>query len=195
MNKAKFTILNIVIVLLLFMNVKIASAHWWLYPPLLTYPAPFHWDATGNPLFLSVQNTASRWAEANAAIDDWDRNTILGLVKVSWHGHIEVLDGNYGPTQWGGVAEPSAAWTTHCWTWCHISHMHTKYNSYYGGTGGTGTWSDIRGIFCQEIGHAFGLNHSNTGDCMGKGYYNNVNVTSAHNWSDINAYLPGGAHP
>ena len=44
---------------------------------------------------------------------------------------------------------------------------------------------DIQGIFCQEIAHGWGLGHSNTGDCMGKTYYNNINYYGPHNSADF----------
>jgi len=50
-----------------------------------------------------------------------------------------------------------------------------------------------RGVFCQEIGHTFGLDHSPDG-CMGKGYFAGLldnesisNVVTSHSDDDLNA--------
>ena len=163
---------------LLFLNSQVAFAHnWW------------HWHWHKNPLHLYV--FGSHQAEAVAAIADWDSHIRDLKLHTKFKGHtdISVAGANFGPTGWGGLASiknTSFDWW-HYWDWSRIEHAHAVYNSYYGGTGGTGSGSDIRGIFCQEIGHTFGLDHSNTGDCMGKSYFNNINVTGPHNWADINA--------
>jgi hypothetical protein len=50
------------------------------------------------------------------------------------------------------------------------------------------TSTAARGIHCQEVGHGFGLDHSNDGGCMGAGYW--YSVTNAyrpvsHNVNDV----------
>jgi len=54
-----------------------------------------------------------------------------------------------------------------------------------------------RGVFCQEIGHAFGLDHSPDG-CMGKGYFAGLldnepisNAVTGHSDDDLNAKYSG----
>ncbi len=190
--KAKLRILNTValvsvVLVLLFANIRMARAHNW---------DNYHWDRCGNPTVIRVWNFAVRFAEAEAALNDWDNNTILSLPRQNSHTDISVFDGNYGATGWSGLCsleDLDFGWWD-CWTWCHIAHAHSRVNTFYTGTP-AGFSTNIQGIFCQEIGHAFGLDHSNTGDCMGKTYYNNINVTGPHNWSDINKYLCGGTHP
>lgn len=170
---------GIVVVLgLMVVNVQIALAHdWWQW----------HWHK--NPLHLYV--FGSHQPEAVAAIADWDSHITDMKLHTQFKGHtdISVYGANFGATGWWGLASIenySFDWW-HLWTYSRIEHAHATYNSYYGGTGGTGTNSDIRGVLCQEIGHTFGLDHSNTGDCMGKGYFNSINVTGSHNWADMNA--------
>ncbi|MCI0397410.1 MAG: hypothetical protein L0332_29445 [Chloroflexi bacterium] len=133
----------------------------------------WHWNRNGSSVTIGVYNTATYYNEANAARNDWSVNTILYLPNRTSHTDISVFDGNYGNTGWGGLAEIIN------YSGCHISHGHARLNYYYNYSS-----ADKRGIFCQEIGHLFGLDHSNDG-CMGKGYYNNSNVTVQHNWNDI----------
>jgi hypothetical protein len=187
-SKIASVVLSLLIAFLVFANmeVKEASAHnWWLY----------HWNRTG--VTIGVWNYATRFAEAEAALNDWDANTTVQWARRNFHTDISVFDGNFGATGWWGLAtiESTSYGWWECWTWCHITHAHTIYNSFYGGSGGTGSGSDIRGVFCQEIGHNLGFDHSNTGDCMGKGYYNNINTLGSHNTSDMNKYFSGGTHP
>lgn len=176
-NKLAIAALSIVILVLLAGNIQVAFAHNW---------GNWCWHK-GSTLKVWVAGTHQ--AEANAALNDWASHTDVNFSNQSSHTWISVLGGNYGATGWWGLAsiEDSSFDWWHHWQWCRIEHAHSRYNSYYGGTGGTGANSDIRGVQCQEIGHTLGLDHSNTGDCMGKSYYNNINVTGSHNWADINA--------
>ena len=163
---------------LLFLNLQVAFAHNW---------GQWHWHK--NPLHLWVYG--SNQDEAVAAIRDWDSHIQHMQLHTQFKGHtdISVFGVNSGNTGWWGLAtivDYSFDWW-HLWTWSRIEHAHATYNSFYGGTTGTGAGSDVRGVLCQEIGHTFGLDHSNTGDCMGKGYFNSVNVTGPHNWADMDA--------
>lgn len=142
-------------------------------------PAEAHnWGCWRQPnRTVYVRNTASNWSQANAALNEWDADTILSLPRVSYHTEVSVLDGNYGNTGWGGLASIESA------SGCNILHGHATLNTYYGYSSNA-----KRGVFCQEVGHLFGLDHSNDGGCMGGGYYysisTNYNVVS-HNINDI----------
>lgn len=171
------TAASIVLVLLL-LNLKVVFAHDW---------GQWHWHT--NPLHIWVWG--SNQPEAVAAIADWDSHIQHMQLHTQFKGHtdISVFGANSGDTGWWGLAtieNYSFDWW-HLWTWSRIEHAHATYNSFYGGTTGTGSGSDVRGVLCQEIGHTFGLDHSNTGDCMGKGYFNSINVTGSHNWADMDA--------
>lgn len=148
---------------------------------LTTFATPLlahNWGCWKQPnRTVYVRNTASNWSQANAAINEWHNDTILNMVKVNYHTEVSVYDGNYGATGWGGLASIES------YSGCNILHGHARVNTYYGYTS-----NGKRGVFCQEIGHLFGLDHSNDGGCMGGGYYysinSNYNVVS-HNISDI----------
>ncbi|MGH7410905.1 MAG: hypothetical protein ACREJ6_07605 [Candidatus Methylomirabilis sp.] len=166
--------LSVVVVALLALNIRLAFAHqWWAWH--------FH-----SPINILVSPWNSHFQQHIAAAADWDSHVSDLKLRVNFKQHTDVsmLDGNYGATGWWGLASIEGYtydWW-HWWCWCLITHAHATFNNYYGGSA-----ADIQGVQCQEVGHTFGLDHSNTGDCMGKGYFNNINVTGPHNWADINA--------
>jgi hypothetical protein len=167
--------LSVLVIALLIGNYNLAFGHkWWKW----------HWDKS--TIRVWIQNCET---EAEAARADWDGHTDLSLPRLTSHTDISVWCDNFGKTGWWGLAsiEDSEFDWWHCFWWCRIKHGHARFNTYYGGTTGTGSGSDKRGVLCQEIGHLFGLDHSNTGDCMGKGYWNSINVTGSHNWGDVNS--------
>lgn len=181
---ARLGLLCVLVVGLFAANLAIARAHnWWYY----------YWPRSNMQVFIGNSAVA-----ADAARRDWASHTHLKLARSPRHTDISVFSGDYGNTGWSGlttIEQWGLDYPWHCGgaPWCRMIHVHSRYNSYQDpdprvvrrSTGG-GQNSDVRGIFCQEIGHALGLWHSN-GDCMGKGYYANVNVTGAHSWTDVNA--------
>lgn len=175
-QRLKTVALGMLVVGLLVANYDIAFGHkWWKW----------HWDKS--TIKVGIWNCAT---EANAAKVDWDSHTQLSLPGSSTHTDISVWCDNFGNTGWWGLASiEDSSWDTwHCFWWCRISHGHARFNTYYGGSTGAGEGSERRGVLCQEVGHLFGLDHSNTGGCMAKGYYSpSSNITNAHNWADINA--------
>ena len=156
-----------VIAILVIANLILGSqayAHQW---------GSWHWNRYGSSVTINTYNTATYRSEASAAINDWSNNTILYVPQIGSHTDISVFDGNYGATGWGGLAEIIN------YSGSHITHAHARLNYYYSYSS-TGK----QGVFCQEVGHSFGLTHSNDG-CMGAGYYNNLYTTVQHNWTDI----------
>jgi hypothetical protein len=133
----------------------------------------WHWNRYGSSVTIYIYNYATYRTEANRAINDWSNNTILYLPQVNYHTDISNFDGNYGNTGWGGLAEIVN------YSGSHITHGHSRLNYFYSYSS-----TQKQGIFCQEVGHLFGLGHSNDG-CMGMGYYNNLYYTVQHNWNDI----------
>lgn len=163
-------VLTILVALTLFAVALPAAAHnWgcWIQPNRTVY----------------VRNTASYSSQAAAALNEWHNDTVLNIVNVSYHTEVSVYDGNYGNTGWGGLASIES------YSGCNILHGHARVNYYYSYTS-----NGIRGVFCQEVGHLFGLDHSNDGGCMGGGYFysidSNYNVVS-HNISDISSKYSG----
>lgn len=121
---------------------------------------------------------ASGGSQAGAAISDWHNMTILNFTYVSSGEEIYVFNANSGATGWAGLARITN------YSGCTILRATAQVNTYYY----SGSSTAARGIHCQEIGHGFGLDHSNDGGCMGAGYW--YSVTSAyrpvtHNVNDV----------
>lgn len=125
---------------------------------------------------INIRNAAG--SQASAAISDWNNMTILNFFSVSSGEEIYVFNANSGPTGWAGLARITN------YSGCTILRATAQVNTYYYSSSSTAA----RGIHCQEIGHGFGLDHSNDGGCMGAGYW--YSVTNAyrpvsHNVSDV----------
>jgi hypothetical protein len=169
---------SVMVTALLAANIQVAYSHdWWKYC----------WHK--NPLTVWVHG--SHTVEAKAALADWDNHSDVCFNYDSSGYDIEVLGANWGPTKWTGRARIlqrifDFGHPSHNGHKCRIIRARATYNSYVYLPGGTGPTSDIRGIFCHEVGHCLSLNHSNHG-CMGKGYYSFENTTVTHNHNDINA--------
>jgi hypothetical protein len=117
-------------------------------------------------------------SQASAAISDWNSMTILNFINVSSGEEIYVFNANSGATGWAGLARITS------YSGCTIRRATAQVNTYYYSS----TSTAARGIHCQEIGHGFGLDHSNDGGCMGAGYW--YSVTNAyrpvsHNVNDV----------
>jgi hypothetical protein len=126
---------------------------------------------------IAIRN-ASGGSQAGAAITDWHNMTILNFNYVSSGEEIYVFNANSGATGWAGLASITS------YSGCNILRATAQVNTYYY----SGSSTAARGIHCQEIGHGFGLDHSNDGGCMGAGYW--YSVTSAyrpvsHNVNDV----------
>lgn len=107
-------------------------------------------------------------SQASSAINDWNNMTILNFSSVSSGEEIYVFNANSGATGWAGLA------TITNYSGCTILRATAQVNTYYYSSSSTAA----RGIHCQEVGHGFGLDHSNDGGCMGAGYW--YSVTNAY---------------
>lgn len=153
--------------LLLAANLRVAGAHQW---------SNYHWHKTGSRIVIQNYNYAAHYAEAEAARQDgWNKISILYNYNVNYHTDVSVFDGNFGATGWAGLA------TIDLTSGGHITHGHARVNTYYPMSS-----SYKQGVFCQELGHVWGLDHSATGDCMGLGYFaGSTSSYGAHNNSDF----------
>jgi hypothetical protein len=176
LRKLRFLAAALAALALLTANIGAASAHQW---------GSWHWDKTGPQIVIQEYIYGTNQDEAEFSRQDgWNKISILYNYRVNYHTDVSVFGGNFGATGWWGLASiEDSDWSWGCFGWCHIAHAHARYNSYYGGT--TGYGGDVQGVFCQEVAHTWGLDHSNTGDCMGKGYYNNENFYGPHNNADF----------
>lgn len=167
-------VMAIVVGALVALNVGVASAHNW---------GSWHWDKSGSRVQIQSQIYGGTQAQAEAGrVDAWNKVSNLYNYRVNYHTDVSVFDGNFGNTGWGGLASiESTAWDWGCFGWCHVTHGHARYNSYYGGS----PWY-IQGVYCQEVYHTYGFDHDDTGGCMGLGYFpNSSNVLNSHNAADF----------
>jgi hypothetical protein len=124
---------------------------------------------------------ASGGAQADAAISDWNGMTILNISYVSSGEETYVFNANSGATGWGGLARITS------YSGCTIFRATAQVNTYYYSASSL----SARGVHCQEIGHTFGLDHSNDGGCMGGGYWYSIAThyrPVSHNVTDIGSY-------
>lgn len=138
----------------------------------------YHWARTSNPFTLMVgDNVSSGWdTRLDEAILDWNLSSVLDLSKQPGRtrpkncrptsGRIEVCAERYGNTGWLGIAQIWASGN-------HITQGVAKMNDTYFNTPTYNTYSWKQLVMCQEIAHAFGLDHQdedfgngNLGSCM-----------------------------
>ncbi|HEX6288137.1 MAG TPA: hypothetical protein VFZ66_03055 [Herpetosiphonaceae bacterium] len=148
-------------------NVYVARAHNW---------GNWHWHKSGSQIVIQQYQYGSTVSLIEAARQNgWNTIGILYNYAVNYHTDVSVYDGNYGATGWGGLA------TIESYSGDHILHGHATLNLYYGGSN---LWK--QGVYCQEVFHTYGFDHSNTGDCMGLGYYSSTTYYyGPHNNSDF----------
>jgi hypothetical protein len=144
-----------------------ASAHNW---------GNWHWDRTGSQIVIYNYIYGGTTTQAEAARQNgWNTIGILYNYAASSHTDISVFDGNFGATGWIGLASLESV------SGDHILHGHARYNTYYSASS-----AYIQGVYCQEIFHTYGFDHSDTGDCMGLGYYSSTTFYyGSHNNDDF----------
>jgi hypothetical protein len=147
--------------LVLVANPGSASAHSW---------AGWHWDRGGSYVPVNIWNYAGTSTIAEAARADIHRRPHpVYLLNASYHTDVSVFDAYEPGANYCGLAEIVNWYWSPPWQY-HISHAHARYNTACGGAGGS-LPNYAQGVYCQEIGHTLGLDHSDTGDCMGLGYF------------------------
>ena len=140
----------------------------------------YHWARTSNPFTLKLgDNVTSAWdAYLAGASADWSQSNVLDTTIVAGGvkspkncrptaGRIEVCNAKYGNNGWLGLAQ---IWIT---GGVHISQGIAKMNDTYFNTSQYNTPAWRRLVMCQEVAHAFGLDHQdenfnnpNLGSCM-----------------------------
>ncbi|HEV8580983.1 MAG TPA: hypothetical protein VGX68_18110 [Thermoanaerobaculia bacterium] len=124
---------------------------------------------------MRIRNAAG--SIGSSAINDWNSMTILNISSVSSGEETYVFNANSGNTGWGGIARITN------YSGCTILRATSQLNTYY-----SWTTNAARGVQCQEVGHTFGLDHSNDGGCMGGGYWYDIGThyrPVSHNVNDI----------
>jgi hypothetical protein len=151
----------------------------------------YHWARTSNPFTIQLgDNVSEAWdfylREASSSPSlpsgadhrDWSESSVLDTVVVGGStspetctptsGRIEVCSYAYGDNGWLGLAQVWAFFTTG-----HIVQGTAQMNDTYFNTStyNTPAWRHL--VMCQEIAHAFGLDHQderftnrNLGSCM-----------------------------
>jgi hypothetical protein len=117
-------------------------------------------------------------SQAGAALNDWNSMTILNISSVSSGEETYMFNANSGATGWGGIARIVS------YSGCTILRATDQLNTYYYSSSSIAA----RGVHCQEVGHTFGLDHSNDGGCMGGGYWYDISThytPVSHNVNDI----------
>ena len=169
----------------------------------------YHWARTTNPFTLKLgDNVSSSWdpylitTSSSDANQGWDHSSVLdtnivrgGVSPKSCKplsGRVDVCNERYGYNGWLGVAGISVSGS-------HITKAYVKLNDSYFNTKtyNTPAWRNM--VMCQEVGHTFGLDHTdenfdntNLGSCMD--YTNDPSGLAGTNGTLSNEY-PGGDDP
>lgn len=138
----------------------------------------YHWDKPGDQVLLNLSsNLSSAWLPyLNTASSDWSLSSVLETTVIPGTqsprkckpvlGRVEVCNAAYGRNGWLGIAQ---IWISNG----HISQAVVKLNDTYFSMSQYNTPAWKRMVVCQEVGHAFGLDHQdenqtnpNLGTCM-----------------------------
>ena len=155
----------------------------------------YHWARTANPVPLVVGNnvTAAWAAEYTRSLTDWDRSKVLALTEgvptgaqrcSAVGGTLQVCNGAYGRNGWLGLATISIADRT------HITRATARVNDTYFATAKYNDADLKQDVLCQEIGHAFGLDHTSTDGtsqrtCMDYSTVADVTAPNAHDYAQL----------
>lgn len=139
---------------------------------------PYHWARTSNPFTLKLgDNVSTTWdTYLGEASSDWSVSSVLDTAVIGGQGgkncratsgRVEVCNRKYGNNGWLGLAQIWVNGTG------HIVQGVAKMNDTYFDTGTYNTPAWRRLVVCQEVAHAFGLDHQdevfsnpNLGTCM-----------------------------
>lgn len=142
----------------------------------------YHWARTSNPFTLKIgDNVSTTWdSYLNTTISDWASSSVINLTKVAGTvnprtckataGMVQVCNSTYGSNGWLGIAGISITGGT------HITQSYVKLNDTYFNTAqyNTPAWRNL--VSCQEVGHAFGLDHQDEN-------FNNANLNTCMDYT------------
>jgi hypothetical protein len=180
----------IVLVAVVVAAVPMFGAHSW---------GTYHWRRTTAQVTPPVtMNLTAPWDQyASRVMQDWNASQYIespwsfGSISTrkrctSTTGQIEVCNSTYGNNGWLGIAGISLSGG-------HIVKGYTKLNDTYYNTAKYNTPAWRRMVFCQEVGHDYGLGHVNetftdlnTGSCMD--YTNDPSGNAGTNGTLSNEY-------
>ncbi|HEX6088244.1 MAG TPA: hypothetical protein VF266_27180 [Thermoanaerobaculia bacterium] len=178
------------LVVLTLVAAPLFAAHSW---------STYHWSRpSGQVTPEVVMNISSAWQPyASRVMTDWNASQYIespwryGAISstkrcTSATGKIEVCNNTYGQNGWLGIAGISLSSG-------HIIKGYTKLNDTYYNNAAYNTPAWRRMVFCQEVGHDYGLGHVNetftdlnTGSCMD--YTNDPSGTKGTNGTLSNEY-------
>lgn len=158
----------------------------------------YHWARTANPVTVQLgDNVNSVWdSYLREAQTDWNNSTVIesGLGAGSTNpatcdgvaGTIQVCNGAYGSTGWLGIASINIT------NGNHITSGSVQLNDTYFNSAQYNTPAWRRMVTCQEVGHAYGLDHQNEA-------FNNPNLGTCMDYTNSPSgggkYGPANEHP
>jgi hypothetical protein len=161
-----------------------AAAHQW---------GNYHWNRGGSKVDIYINDSTGGCTTSGAGTNDalydiyYNPHPIYTYC-VGYHTDISLLQ-EYAPSaSWNGYADPCASTCPDAKG--HFSHVHVVRNSArtQSATGRlTGKlWQ--QGIWCQEFGHALGLQHADNSTCMSGSYFASGYASGVYYWGSTGAY-------
>jgi hypothetical protein len=159
----------------------------------------YHWPRASQDSAAQLQTVDSVTPAWNTffatSVSDWSTSTVLDLVATPGdeasssrkrcrpiQGQIRVCNAAYGRNGWLGLAQ---IWVDNTG---HITQAATKMNDSYFtlATYDTPAWRNL--VMCQEVGHAFGLDHQDENN-------GNANLGTCMDYTNRPAGPPSNEHP
>lgn len=153
----------------------------------------YHWPQSGDQVQLNLSsNLSSAWLPyLNTASTDWNQSSVLETTVVQGTknprsckptlGQVEVCNAAYGKNGWLGIAQ---VWVVGG----HITQAVVKLNDSYFTMAKYNTVAYKRLVVCQEVGHAFGLDHQDE-------VQTNTNLGTCMDYTNNPAGPPSNEHP
>jgi hypothetical protein len=146
----------------------------------------WHWNRGGSKVDMYVWDQTGGCANGsnatnNALYDIYYNPHPIYIYCVNTHTDISLWEANEPNANFCGLAEVWGNYTNQAGQ-LHITHAHARTNT---ACGTSTNWK--QGVHCQEVGHTLGLDHSDTGDCMGISYFPGSN--GKYMWGKSGAYV------